>query len=70
MKLEVKRYELLQESKALDEQKKEFSNMMAEVRNKARSESELIRFNVSGQLSLTTSMELLKFDKSQSSILE
>lgn len=70
MKLEVKRYELLQESKALEEQKKEFNNMMAEVRNKARSESELIRFNVSGQLSLTTSMELLKFDKSQSSILE
>lgn len=70
MKLEVKRYELLQESKALEEQKKEFNNMMAEVRNKARSESELIRFNVSGQLSLTTSMELLKFDKFQSSILE
>lgn len=70
MKLEVKRYELLQESKALEEQKKEFNNMMAEVRNKARSDSELIRFNVSGQLSLTTSMELLKFDKSQSSILE
>jgi hypothetical protein len=44
--------------------------MMAEVRSKARTESELIRFNVSGQLSLTTSMELLKFDKSQSSILE
>lgn len=29
MKLEVKRYELLQESKALEEQKKEFNNMMA-----------------------------------------
>ena len=70
MKLELKRYELLQESKALEEQKKEFNNMMAEVRNKARSDSELIRFNVSGQLSLTTSMELLKVDKSQSSILE
>jgi|APCry1669190288_1035285.scaffolds.fasta_scaffold53573_1 hypothetical protein len=70
MKLEVKRFELLKESKALEEQKIEFDNMMAEVRSKARSESELIRFNVSGQLSLTTSIELLKFDKSQSSVLE
>jgi len=43
---------------------------MAEVRSKARTDSELIRFNVSGQVNLTTSMDLLKFDKSHYSVLE